>query len=124
VQAGNASGVSSVSPDYTIVVSILVKPPAPTLSAITPNPSTTGYIALDWNDFNWASIYKVYRANTTITTVSSLTAIGTPTTSTYLDAGLSNGTYHHVVVVSNASGDSLPSNDQLDRGGVRLLYSV
>jgi hypothetical protein len=110
VQAGNASGVSSLSTLQAMIVAKSSLPSAPVLASIAPNPSATGNITLDWNDVMGASSYKVYRNNITITTVSVLTPLATPTESIYIDRGLTNGTYYYAVVATNPSGDSLPSN--------------
>jgi DNA-binding beta-propeller fold protein YncE len=87
-----------------------ILPPPPVLLTITPNPSTTGNITLDWNDVIGASSYKVYRKNITFTTVGALTPIATPAMSTYNDTGLGNGTFYYAVVSTIASCDSVPSN--------------
>ena len=75
---------------------------APTVENISPNPSSTGDITLNWNDVVNAEKYYVYRALTSISSVEGLTSIDTVTVSTYEDLSLPNGTYYYVVVASNA----------------------
>lgn len=83
---------------------------APVLEDITPDPSLTGNISLNWTDVFGATGYEVYRATTTITSIAGLTPIVTATTSQYLDNGLTNGTYYYVVVAKNTLVSSPMSN--------------
>jgi hypothetical protein len=114
IVATNLSGNSTLSNIQSI--SITIPPPpsyvpfAPNLAPITPNPSATGNITLDWNDVDGATSYYVYRETTTITSTSGLIPIAHPTISTYQDLGLLNGTYHYAIVATNASGNSSLSN--------------
>jgi hypothetical protein len=112
--ANNASGNSSLS--NCINVTVAIPPPtqdipiAPSIQVITPNPSSTGNITINWNQVNGATRYYLYRDSTTITTTAGLTPIANITTNTYQDFGLVNGTYHYAVIASNTSGNSTISN--------------
>jgi nitrous oxidase accessory protein NosD len=112
--ASNASGNSSLSNVESVVVAIPPingnPPQAPVLGSITPNPSSTGNITLDWNDISGAMSYYVYRETATITSITGLTPIANPTISSYQDTNLPNGTYYYAIVASNASGNSSLSN--------------
>ena len=91
-----------------VTVSALAKP---TGLAITPNPSTNGNVTLQWTASSGASSYKIYRGAVNITNVTGMTPIATGiTTTTYIDHGLTNGTYYYVVVATDASVDSAISN--------------
>jgi len=84
--------------------------PAPILGAITPNPSTTGIINLNWNAVAGATSYKVYRNTTQITSTFGQTIIGTPGLNAFTDNIFASGTYWYAVVSTNVTGDSLVSN--------------
>ncbi|MHA1396067.1 MAG: hypothetical protein ACTSRZ_21390, partial [Promethearchaeota archaeon] len=85
---------------------------APILQAITPNPSTNGNIQLNWNEITGATSFKVFRSGNPITSenASALTPIATPTSTSYLDSGLTNGTYYYAIVAVNYYGESDVSN--------------
>lgn len=83
---------------------------APVLESISPNPSTTGNITLNWNDVEYATTYYLYRSQSTITSVDGLTPIATLPTTTYEDLSLLNGTYYYAVVASMELAESYISN--------------
>lgn len=116
VRAGNAAGNSSLSACRNVTVTVLPPgpPAAPVLAPITPNPCTTGTINLTWQLVPGATSYAVYRhaTNITATTVSALVPVRVVTQTTYVDAGLVNGTYFYAVVARNGHGNSTPSGNQ------------
>jgi fibronectin type 3 domain-containing protein len=80
-------------------------PPAPTGLTATPG---NAQVALRWNASAGATSYRVKRA-----TVSGgpYTIVGNPTTTTFTNTGLTNGTtYYYVVTAVNSSGESGNSN--------------
>ena len=89
---------------------VAIPPAAPILSDISPNPSTTGVISLNWTAVPSATSYKVYRALINITDVTGLTPIAMLTTNSTIDTVSENGQYWYAVVATNASGDSAISN--------------
>jgi len=109
ITAENANEETPISNCESVLVD-LPGPDAPILSTITPNPDKDGDIFLDWNDVAGATSYKVYRDTSSITDISGLTSIATPTSSQYNDNGLSVGTYFYVIVAVNATGESSISN--------------
>jgi fibronectin type 3 domain-containing protein len=114
VTAVNSSGPSNLSNCQNIVVSIPTYPPtAPILNAITPNSSTSGNIALNWNSVAGATSYTIYRSSQYITSINgSVSSIGTQTAINFNDTGLSNGTYYYAITAGNSSGSSVISNCQ------------
>jgi peptide/nickel transport system substrate-binding protein len=105
----NAGEETPISNCESVLVD-LPPPDAPVLSTITPNPDTDGNVFLDWNDVSYATSYNIYRANSLITDISGLTAIGASTSSQYNDNGLTDGIYYYVITAVNATGESLISN--------------
>jgi fibronectin type 3 domain-containing protein len=101
VQAVNASGTSASSAQ----VSALTMPAAPTGVAATG--ASTTQINLTWSVVSGASSYTVQRSTTT---GGPYTTVGSPTTATFSDTGLTAGTtYFYVVQAVNASGSSASS---------------
>jgi fibronectin type 3 domain-containing protein len=103
VAANNSTGVSpdtnevSVSPGPATTV-----PPAP--SGLTANPANDE-IDLTWNPSAGATSYSVYRG--TAPGAEGTTAVGTTTTNSFSNTGLTNGTgYYYTVAASNAAGAS------------------
>jgi subtilisin family serine protease len=92
------------------IVYDLYKPVAPILQAIS-GPSSTGDVELKWNAVEGATSYKIFRDIKVITDLSGMTpiAIGVQSPS-FINTGLSDGTYYYVVVATNAAGDSPRSN--------------
>jgi fibronectin type 3 domain-containing protein len=105
VSALNAAGESANS---TQVSATPVAPPAPP-STPTGLEATAGnaQVALSWNASTGATSYNVLRSTTS---GSSYSQIATPTTASYIDTGLTNGTaYYYVVSATNAAGTSANS---------------
>ncbi|HEY6788444.1 MAG TPA: malectin domain-containing carbohydrate-binding protein, partial [Trebonia sp.] len=103
VAANNSTGVSpdsnevSVSPGPATTV-----PPAPT--GLTANP-TNDEIDLTWNPSAGATSYSIYRG--TAPGAEGATAVGTTSTDSFNDTGLTNGTgYYYTIAASNAAGTS------------------
>ena len=92
------------------IVYELYMPIAPILQAIS-GPSQTGNIQLKWNAVEGAISYKIYRDTIEITDIAGMTPLATEVqTNSFINTGLSNGTYYYVVVGTNAAGDSPQSN--------------
>jgi len=103
VAANNSVGVSpdtnevSVSPG-----SATTAPPAPT--GLSANPANSE-IDLTWNPSAGATSYSVYRG--TAPGAEGATPVGTTTTDSFSDTGLTNGTgYYYTVAASNTAGAS------------------
>ena len=106
VAANNGVGVSpdsnevSVSPGSTTTA-----PPAPTGLAANPADSS---IDLTWNPSAGATTYSIYRG--TAPGAEGATAVGTTTSDSFTDTGLTNGTgYYYTVAASNTGGASAKS---------------
>ncbi|HUX98240.1 MAG TPA: hypothetical protein VMV49_01685 [Candidatus Deferrimicrobium sp.] len=82
----------------------------PNMVPITPNPSLTGTINLNWNIVYQATFYYVYRNTSFISSVAGLTPLTTSNTNTYQDIILLNGTYFYAVLGSNSTWNSTLSN--------------
>jgi fibronectin type 3 domain-containing protein len=81
-------------------------PPAPTGLTATPGNSQ---ITLAWTASSGATSYKVKRASTS---GGPYTTVGSPTSTSYLDTGLTNGTtYYYVVSAVNSGGESANSSE-------------
>jgi len=78
----------------------------PFLRYIRPDPDLDGNVTLNWDVVEAATSYNIYRDSSNIDDFSSLVSIGSTTSLTYTDYGLSNGTYYYVIV---ATRDSLIS---------------
>ena len=104
VTAVNSAGESGNSNQASATPTLSI-PPAPTgLTASAGN----AQVSLSWNASSGATSYNVKRA-----TVSGgpYTTIASPTTTSYTDTGLTNGTtYYYVVTAVNGAGESGNSN--------------
>ncbi|HMF32258.1 MAG TPA: hypothetical protein VKK79_12625 [Candidatus Lokiarchaeia archaeon] len=106
VVATNLGGSSPVSNNQSAVFQIS-PPAAPILSPITPNPSTTGSISLNWPQVPGALSYEVYEYSSNITTLNaSVTILGTTAQGSFTVNDLGNGTYYFAVTASNRGGNS------------------
>ncbi|WP_371805338.1 BspA family leucine-rich repeat surface protein [Candidatus Lokiarchaeum ossiferum] len=74
------------------------------------NSSTTGNISLSWNSIDDAILYLIYRSTINIDDVSEMVPIGNITEISYLDYGLSNGTYFYVIIAERSNGKPVMSN--------------
>jgi parallel beta-helix repeat protein len=92
-------------------VDVLVSNPlaAPILQAIS-SPSTTGNVTLTWNAVTGATSYYVYQSNSSITDVNDLTPIATVPSDTYTVYGLTCSINYFVIVATNSTSESGPSN--------------
>ena len=80
-------------------------PPAPMNLVATPGNAQVG---LSWNASSGATSYNVQRSTTS---GGPYTTIGSPTTTSYTDTGVTNGTtYYYVVAAVNAAGQSANSS--------------
>jgi cellulose 1,4-beta-cellobiosidase len=107
VAAVNASGTSAKSNEASATPQSGSSPPAPT--GLT---ATAGFrqVALGWNASSGATSYKVYRGTTSGGEGS--TAIGTATSTSYTDTGLTDGTkYYYKVAGVNANGTGAQSSE-------------
>jgi len=97
----NAGGESVDSVEASATPSGLAPPSVPAAISATPGDSQ---VALSWSASSGATSYKVKRA-----TVSGgpYTTIATPTSTSYTNSGLTNGTtYYYVVSAVNSAGES------------------
>jgi fibronectin type 3 domain-containing protein len=108
VAASNGVGVSpdtnevSVTPAATTTV-----PPAPAGLAAT---AGNGSVGLNWTASAGATSYSIYRG--TAPNAEGATAVGTATSNSFTDTGLTNGTtYYYKVTASNSAGTSASSNE-------------
>jgi hypothetical protein len=116
LQLWNDSSGSADFDDVSISLPTAGPPPAPTGLSATPG---TTQVILSWTAVSGATSYNVKRA-----TVSGgpYTTVGSPTTTSFTDTGLTNGTtYYYVVSAVNAGGESANSADRSkpDPGGER-----
>jgi len=102
VSAANSHGESGNSAEVSATP--IAPPSAPTgLTATAGNQQVT----LNWTASTGATSYNVKRSTTN---GSGYTTVNSPTTNTYTDASLTNGTtYYYVVTAVNAGGESSPS---------------
>jgi fibronectin type 3 domain-containing protein len=102
VSALNSGGESANSAQVAAMPKATVLPPAaPTGLA---GAAGDGQVALTWNASSGATSYRVKRS-----TVNGgpYTTVGSPTSTSYTDAGLTNGTtYYYVVSALNSGGES------------------
>jgi fibronectin type 3 domain-containing protein len=103
VAANNSVGVSPDSNEVSISPgSTTTAPPAPTGLAANPADSS---IDLTWNPSAGATSYSIYRG--TAPGAEGATPVGTTTSDSFTDTGLTNGTgYYYTVAASNAGGAS------------------
>ncbi|MGO8673986.1 MAG: choice-of-anchor tandem repeat GloVer-containing protein, partial [Capsulimonadaceae bacterium] len=106
ISAVNGEGTSAQSSE----TSATPEPPAPAApSGLTATPGGA-QISLSWTASTGAASYNVYRATTS--GAEGTTAIGTATTTTYTDTGLTNGvTYFYKVAAVNGGGTSPQSTE-------------
>ena len=106
VNAYNNDGISGYSNTISVIVNIPVIPNAPVLSTISPSIDTDGTISLFWSKPTGTNSFKVYRSKDG----GSFSLIKTTTSISYIDSGLSDGTYEYKIIAYNADGDSPYSN--------------
>jgi len=82
----------------------------PLLDSISPDPNTNGRIRLNWGDVGNASIYYIYRDNSSILSVNTSTPIHATTQSMHTDTVYVDGQYFYVVVAGDGSRNSSISN--------------
>ena len=115
VTANNILGNSTISNWEDIIVNLpaIAPPSAPFLYTITPNPSLTGLVYMNWTfPFNTDN-FTVYRSLVYITVINGSVQQITITVNTYYnDAGLANGTYYYAITANNVFGSSPLSNCQ------------
>ena len=99
VEYGNPEAFATA----TFTVDTAVAPSAPSgVSAVDGD----GVVDLDWDDDPLADSYVVYRSETAGVTTAD-TPVGTPTSSSFSDTSVVNGTiYYYAVVATNTIGDS------------------
>ena len=97
----NAGGESADSSEASATPQGLATPSAPAVLTATPG---NGQVALSWSASSGATSYNVKRA-----TVSGgpYTTIASPSSTSYTNSGLTNGTtYYYVVSAVNSAGES------------------
>jgi fibronectin type 3 domain-containing protein len=105
VVALNNGGESAPSSTATATTPPLPPPPP---SGLTAEPVSSGRIDLSWTDVGAQAAYRVERS---LDGTSGWTSVGTTTTTTFSDTGLSAGTtYYYRVVATNPGGTSPPSS--------------
>ena len=107
---GSVDSFDSNSNQLLLIKGSLFSLSKPFLKYIRPDPDLDGNITLFWNEVESATSYNIYRDSSNIDDVSSLVAIGSTTSLTYTDYGLSNGTYYYVIVATRDSMVSPISN--------------
>ena len=85
-------------------------PETPILSPISPNPSTSAKVNLDWNDADGAIDYDIFRSNSLIISTSDMVPLTRVSTSSFQDTVTTSGIYYYVIVATNLEGNSSLSN--------------
>lgn len=105
IEFSNPSGWAPDINGITLTGGSLSAPSAPTSLSAT---GSSGLVALTWTASSGATGYNVRRSTTS---GSGYATIGTPTTASYNDTSVTNGTtYYYVVQASNSAGTSGNSN--------------
>ncbi len=108
----SATPTQSASKDFSITISTVPPPPAPTGLVASPG---NAQVTLTWNAVTVADSYNLYRAEVAGVSKSNYTNLAggvkqTNVTSPFIQTGLSNGTtYYFVVTAVNANGESAES---------------
>src|SRR5271157_348754 len=110
VTAVNINGKSAISNCVSVLVYFI--PSLPVLNTITPNPSINGSISLSWTASAGATRYYLFRATSTILSVTGLHFIANLTANSYTDVIGAVGTYYYAVIAANPAGNSSISNSQ------------
>ena len=101
VEAVNAAGASAASAQASATTGLA----APT--GVTATAASATQVNVAWTAVAGATSYTVQRSTTSGGPYST---VGSPTTASFSDTGLTtNTTYYYVVIAVNASGSSLPS---------------
>ena len=104
VSAVNTAGESANSSQVSATPQLLVPPPPTNLTATAGN----AQVGLSWSASSGATSYNVKRSTTS---GGPYTTIASPTTTSYTDTGVTNGTtYYYVVSAVNTAGESANSS--------------
>ena len=104
VSAVNAAGESANSSQVSATPQLVVPPPPTNVTATAGN----GQVGLSWSASSGATSYNVKRSTTS---GGPYTTIASPTTTSYTDTGVTNGTtYYYVVSAVNTAGQSANSS--------------
>jgi fibronectin type 3 domain-containing protein len=108
VAASNSVGVSPDSNEVSVTpAASAAVPPAPAGLAAT---AGNGAVGLTWSASTGAASYSIYRG--TAAGAEGSTPVGTTTSTSFTDTGLTNGTaYYYKVTASNSAGASPASNE-------------
>jgi fibronectin type 3 domain-containing protein len=106
VAANNSVGVSPDSNEVSVVpAGTVTAPPTPTGLAAT---AGNGSVALTWAASSGATSYSIYRG--TAAGAEGATPVGTATSTSFTDSGLTNGTtYYYTITATNSAGTSAHS---------------
>jgi hypothetical protein len=104
--------VNMATIDSNNIIFTKYAPLPPLLLTITPNPTNQSSINLNWAYSNTATSFTIYRSQSSISSLQSLTPIATVSGTSYNNTNLSNGTYYYVIVANNPYGASEISNCQ------------
>lgn len=106
------SDYNGAGTDYDLFYKKLVgPPPSPLLLEIYPKSTTANkQVNLAWIETFGATSYKIYRSTTYITDISSLTSIGSSSSSSFTDTLTSPGIYYYVITAVSGYGESTFSN--------------
>ncbi len=83
---------------------------APELATILPNPTDITSVSLVWNEIIGVTDYYIYRSDSYIWSVESLTPIDTVSTNSYVDSLPAEGYYFYVIVATDGVRNSTHSN--------------
>ena len=108
IVAGDGFVNSSISNCVNVTVNLSLD--NPNLIILSPNPTPTGNVVLDWDDIEGATTYYIYRDVFFISSIDSLFPITATSISNYTENFYENEIYYYVIVASNGVVDSPISN--------------
>lgn len=112
---GNLTVTVPANTIFTLTGTGLTDQQTPTAPANLGATGTTGKASLQWDassDNVGVSRYAIHRSTTSGFTPSVATLVGQTAGTSYVESGLSAGTYHYVVVAQDAAGNQSPPSNQ------------